>query len=77
GSTHAGQVISWNGRATYGALALGAPLGLSRYARAGLALPALLVVLVPIIASGVINGSPGKIPTARPRVPVLRVVGLG
>ncbi|EQM61758.1 MFS transporter, partial [Salmonella enterica] len=76
GSTHAGQVISWNGMATYGALAIGAPLGLSLYARAGLALPALLVVLLPIIASGVIYGIPGNIPTARPRVPVLRVVGL-
>lgn len=76
GSTHAGQVISWNGMATYGALTIGAPLGLSLYARAGLALPALLVVLLPIIASGVIYGIPGNIPTARPRVPVLRVVGL-
>ncbi len=61
--------------ATYGALAIGAPLGLSLYAGAGLALPALLVVLLPIIASGVIYGIPGNIPTARPRVPVLRVVG--
>ncbi|MEA7538846.1 FAD-binding protein, partial [Salmonella enterica subsp. enterica serovar Virginia] len=47
--------------ATYGALAIGAPLGLSLYARAGLALPALLVVLLPIIASGVIFLSKGPV----------------
>lgn len=61
---------------TYGILAIGAPLGLSLYARVGLALPALFVVLLSIIAGGIICGIPGNIPTACPRMPVLRVVSL-
>lgn len=36
GSMHIGRVISWNGIVTYGAMAIGAPLGVLCYARGGL-----------------------------------------
>lgn len=35
GSLHIGRVISWNGIVTYGAMAMGAPLGVLCYARVG------------------------------------------
>jgi hypothetical protein len=36
GASHIGRVISWNGIVTYGAMALGAPLGVICYAYGGL-----------------------------------------
>ncbi|MDI5448947.1 hypothetical protein MJL27_27260, partial [Salmonella enterica subsp. enterica serovar Anatum] len=36
GSLHIGRVISWNGIVTYGAMAMGAPLGVLCYAWGGL-----------------------------------------
>lgn len=52
GSMHIGRVISWNGIVTYGAMAIGAPLGVLFYAWGdlqGLALTVMGVALVAIL----------------------------
>lgn len=54
GSTHIGRVISWNGIVTYGAMAVGAPLGVLCYryiGLEGLALSIMAVAAVAILAA--------------------------
>ncbi|EPA9773744.1 MFS transporter [Salmonella enterica subsp. enterica serovar Infantis] len=48
GSLHIGRVISWNGIVTYGAMAMGAPLGVLCYAWGGLQGLALTVMGAPL-----------------------------
>lgn len=50
GSLHIGRVISWNGIVTYGAMAMGAPLGVLCYAWSGLQGLALTVMGVALLA---------------------------
>lgn len=50
GSLHIGRVISWNGIVTYGAMAMGAPLGVLCYAWGGLQGLALTVMGVALFA---------------------------
>ena len=50
GSMHIGRVISWNGIVTYGAMAIGAPLGVLFYAWGGLQGLALTVMGVALVA---------------------------
>lgn len=50
GSLHIGRVISWNGIVTYGAMAMGAPLGVLCYAWGGLQGLALTVMGVALLA---------------------------
>ena len=50
GSMHIGRVISWNGIVTYGAMAIGAPLGVLFYAWGGLQGLALTVMGVALLA---------------------------
>ncbi|MEO3740328.1 MFS transporter [Kosakonia sp. WA-90] len=50
GSVHIGRVISWNGIATYGAMALGAPLGVLCYRYGGLAGLSLTIMGVALLA---------------------------
>lgn len=50
GSVHIGRVISWNGIATYGAMALGAPLGVLCYHYGGLHGLALTIMAVALLA---------------------------
>ncbi|WP_353613820.1 MFS transporter [Mangrovibacter phragmitis] len=50
GSAQIGKVISWNGIATYGAMALGAPLGVWIYHLGGLFLLALVIMGVALLA---------------------------
>ena len=66
GSLHIGRVISWNGIVTYGAMAIGAPLGVLFYQYGGLrglALTIMGVALVAIIAAlprAAVKASKGK-----------------
>lgn len=54
----AGKVMSWNGMATYGAMAAGAPLGLALYHAEGMAITAALMLMLPLIALLVDRGVP-------------------
>lgn len=47
GREWAGRVISWNGMATYGALAVGAPLGMMIYNNYGIVIAGLIMLLLP------------------------------
>lgn len=50
GSLHIGRVISWNGIVTYGAMAMGAPLGVLCYQFGGLHGLAIVIMLVAAVA---------------------------
>ena len=50
GAPHIGRVISWNGIVTYGAMALGAPLGVACYAFGGLYGLSLTIIAVALVA---------------------------
>lgn len=50
GSLHIGRVISWNGVVTYGAMALGAPLGVMCYHYGGLQGLALTIMAIALLA---------------------------
>lgn len=50
GSLHIGRVISWNGIFTYGAMAIGAPLGVGIYRWGGLLLLAGIVTTIALLA---------------------------
>ena len=50
GNVHIGRVISWNGIATYGAMAIGAPLGVLCYHYGGLHGLALTIMAVALLA---------------------------
>ncbi|RLM31144.1 hypothetical protein BHG07_07205 [Brenneria salicis ATCC 15712 = DSM 30166] len=75
GSRHIGRVISWNGIATYGAMAIGAPLGVWLNHIGGLQLLSVVIILVAAIAiicalpRAEVNVTPGK------KIPFREVLG--
>ncbi|ORM62633.1 MFS transporter [Pantoea rodasii] len=60
GSLHIGRVISWNGIVTYGAMAIGAPLGVVIFRSGGLLLLSSIIIAICVLA----------IALAVPRAPV-------
>jgi len=49
GAAHTAQVISWNGIATYGAIALGAPLGIAMERTGGLSADGIAIIAIAIV----------------------------
>ena len=74
GAASAGRVISWNGMATYGALAAGAPLGLMLYNHYDLSALAIATLLLPPVGFLLTNGLPGNVPRPGLRYPVRKVI---
>ncbi|QDY43327.1 MFS transporter [Candidatus Pantoea soli] len=50
GSLHIGRVISWNGIVTYGAMAIGAPLGVMIFRHGGLLLLSAVIIAISLLA---------------------------
>ncbi|WP_034300705.1 MFS transporter [Herbaspirillum sp. RV1423] len=64
GAAHTARMISWNGIATYGALAIGAPLGVALEHTAGFSAIGFLALALPLIGY--------LIARRRPAVPIMR-----
>lgn len=64
GATHTARIISWNGIAIYGALAIGAPLGVALEHMAGLPVVGGITLALPLIGYLIAH--------SRPAVPVVR-----
>lgn len=75
GAKRGGRVMSWNGMATYGALAAGAPLGLYLYQYYGFWAIGLCTAMLPVIAFSLNITVPSVAPSHGVRPPLLSVIG--
>ncbi|WP_230389649.1 arabinose transporter [Vibrio nitrifigilis] len=73
-ATHSGKVMSWNGMATYGALATSAPIGLWVYQTGGFGAVGLVTLLLPVIATVFIIGVPAVPIKSGKRAPFTTVI---
>lgn len=75
GSSHIGRVISWNGVASYGALAIGALLGVWLHHLGGLGLLSAVIILIAGVAIGFALPRPTVKTLAGKKIPFSAVVG--
>lgn len=76
GPSRTGKVMAWQGIAMYGAIAIGAPLGLAIQPSFGFLGVAICSTLAPLLALSVAIFLPGVAGSGGVRVPFYRVVGL-
>lgn len=74
GPQRAGTVMSWNGMATYGALAAGAPIGMMLYQQWGFAALGVTTLLLPLLAMLIDWGVPRITPHGGGRAPISAVI---
>ena len=75
GSTHTAKVISWNGIATYGALAVGAPLGVLLTSAFGFVVIGMASVALMLLSLGLAWRRPGVRVETGERLPMHHVFG--
>lgn len=75
GSLHIGKVISWSGVVTYGAMAIGAPLGVWIFSLGGLMLLSVCIILVALIALLAAWRKPPVAAKAAMQIPFRQVLG--
>jgi MFS family permease len=76
GAPRAGRAMVWVGIALYGAIAAGAPVGLTLQGSTGFAAVALATILLPVAAGLVAAPLPAVRGAGGPRLPFLRVAGM-
>ncbi|MGP6471630.1 MFS transporter [Rahnella aceris] len=75
GSLHIGKVISWSGVVTYGAMAIGAPLGVLIFSFGGLTLLSVCIILVALTALITAWRKPPVVTKAPAQIPFRQVLG--
>lgn len=77
GAGRTAQIISWNGIASYGGIAVGAPLGvvLSGHGRIGFAMLGLVPVGLGLLGLLIAVPKPGLVPRPSVRIPFLAILG--
>lgn len=76
GSQHTARAIGWNGIASYGAIAIGAPLGVVMVERLGFAMLGVTLLLLALAALGLIRNKPAIAAIPGVRLPFWSVFGL-
>lgn len=76
GAQHTARAIGWNGIASYGAIAIGAPLGVVMVDRLGFAMLGVTLLLLALAALGLIRKKPAIPAIAGVRLPFWSVFGL-
>lgn len=75
GQQRAGRVLAWTGAAMYGAFAVGGPIGLAIYERAGMGALMLVSALLPLIGLALVHGIPATPTHAGGRAPFWHILG--
>jgi predicted MFS family arabinose efflux permease len=76
GHQRSGRVMAWVGIAMYGAIALGAPLGIGLFDNYGFAALSFAVIFAPLASIAIALCMPGITPPGGTRIPFYKVIGL-